>query len=130
MRLTRSNKASLPPGGILRAECNFSLTLSFLRSSTREIQHELHLWIYYMSKFLNTSEFIIDKFAAHFQFIIIINSQHLKPNPNWPHHPDTEGTALVSREVTSVQSRCSISFQMHERLRTCLLIVPVQNERW
>jgi hypothetical protein len=22
-------------------------------------QHELHLWIYYMSKFLNTSEFII-----------------------------------------------------------------------
>jgi hypothetical protein len=23
------------------------------------LQHELHLWIYYMSKFLNTSEFII-----------------------------------------------------------------------
>ena len=24
-------------------------------------QHELHLWIYYMCKFLNTSEFIIQK---------------------------------------------------------------------
>jgi hypothetical protein len=23
------------------------------------LQHELHLWIYYYSKFLNTSEFII-----------------------------------------------------------------------
>jgi hypothetical protein len=33
-------------------------------------QHELHLWIYYMSKFLNTSEFIIE-------FIIIKNSRHL-----------------------------------------------------
>ena len=29
-------------------------------------QHELHLWIYYMSKFLNTSE-----------FIIMINSRHI-----------------------------------------------------
>jgi hypothetical protein len=30
------------------------------------LQHELHLWIYYMSKFLNTSE-----------FIIMINSRHI-----------------------------------------------------
>jgi hypothetical protein len=29
-------------------------------------QHELHLWIYYMSKFLNTSE-----------FIIMVNSRHI-----------------------------------------------------
>jgi hypothetical protein len=29
-------------------------------------QHELHLWIYYVSKFLNTSE-----------FIIMINSRHI-----------------------------------------------------
>jgi surface polysaccharide O-acyltransferase-like enzyme len=35
------------------------------------MQHELHLWIYYMSKFLNTSE-----------FINMINSRHLTPNTN------------------------------------------------
>ena len=46
-----------------------------------------------------------------------------------PDHPDSERTTLVSREVTSVLSRCSIGLQMHERLCTCLLIVPVQNER-
>ena len=34
---------------------NFSGT----SQSISMLQHELHLWIYYMSKFLNTSEFII-----------------------------------------------------------------------
>jgi hypothetical protein len=43
----------------------------------QSIQHELHLWIYYMSKFLNT-------FAANFEFIIIINSRHLTTNPYNP----------------------------------------------
>ena len=32
----------------------------------QNVQHELHLWIYYYSKFLNTSE-----------FIIMINSRHI-----------------------------------------------------
>jgi hypothetical protein len=49
-----------------------------------KIQHELQLWIYYMSKLLNTSE-----------FINMINSRHLTPantnsNPNTnPKGPDT-----------------------------------------
>jgi hypothetical protein len=39
--------------------------------SSYPAQHELHLWIYYMSKFLNTSE-----------FIIMTNSRRLTHNPN------------------------------------------------
>ena len=44
-----------------RTNCN-SRRRAFLETSKFSLyfsQHELHLWIYYMSKFLNTSEFII-----------------------------------------------------------------------
>jgi hypothetical protein len=51
----------------LRKSRNWSHAIAVLFApSPPKMQHELHLWIYYMSKFLNTSE-----------FIIMINSRHI-----------------------------------------------------
>jgi hypothetical protein len=41
-----------------------------------KIQHELHLWIYYMSKFLNTSEFISMINSRHILNLSIITVAH------------------------------------------------------
>jgi hypothetical protein len=48
------------------------------------MQHELHLWIYQMSEFLNTSEFII--MINSRKFWIYHNNKFAAPNTN--HNPN------------------------------------------
>jgi hypothetical protein len=44
---------------ILSVNFVYFMCCDVVRWLAANLQHELHLWIYYMSKFLNTSEFIM-----------------------------------------------------------------------
>ena len=79
-------------------------------TGTFSSQHELHLWIYYMSKFLHVRIYHYDKFAANFEFIIIINLRHL---------------TLTLTPTHIVNSKVELMLFL-----PCKHLLPGWNERW
>jgi hypothetical protein len=82
-------------------------------------QHELHLWIYYMSKFLNTSEFIIMINSRHILNLpcIMINSRRLTPKGR---HTDRTRFGNATRIVSFQWHLTLIFFNVLQILGTTL----------